>query len=129
MALAPGASCTLKAVAGLPFKRVPYWYSCADFHPGDIAKGDHGAVGVGAQHNGGERFRRAQLAFDHHVGRDFLSAAAGQVANAARGYLGVLAGDGVGHVVGREVETDQFARVDPDAHGPFRAIQLPCRRL
>ncbi|MND97116.1 hypothetical protein D3C77_161910 [compost metagenome] len=27
MALAPGDSCTLKALVGLPLRRVPYWYS------------------------------------------------------------------------------------------------------
>ncbi|MNH12815.1 hypothetical protein D3C77_143380 [compost metagenome] len=66
----------------------------------------------------------AQLTLDHHVGGDFLAAGPRQVADAARGDLGVLSGDCLIDVVGGEVEADQLLRIKPDAHSPFRAIQL-----
>ena len=50
--------------------------------------------------------------------------AAGQVAEAARSDLGVLRRNSGIDVLRREVERNQLLRIDPDAHGPLRTIQL-----
>ncbi len=99
-------------------------FLCADLDTGDIAQGHHGPVGVGPQHDRGELGRVAQLPFDDDVGGDFLGRPTWQVTDTAGRHLGVLRSDGVDHVGGRQAQADQLARVDPDPHGPFRAVQL-----
>ncbi|MNL25588.1 hypothetical protein D3C87_1470730 [compost metagenome] len=99
-------------------------FLAADFDPRHIADAHGGAVGVSLEHDVGELFRGRQLTFHQNGRGDFLSGAARQVADAAGRDLGVLRDDGGVDVGGREVESDQLLRVDPDAHRPFSAIQL-----
>jgi hypothetical protein len=77
-ALAPGDSCTPTAVDGLPFRRVPNWYSWLPISTRDIADAYRGAVGIGLEHDVGELFRRRQLALDQNGRGDFLRAGLGK---------------------------------------------------
>ena len=96
----------------------------ADLNPCHIADPDRGTVRVGAQDNIAELLRARQLAFNQHRGGNFLGRAPRQITDAAGRYLRVLAGNRFVDVRRCQVETNEFLRVDPDPHGPFRAILL-----
>jgi len=99
-------------------------FLAADFYPRHVADANGGTVRIGLEHDVGELRRGGKLALDQDSRRNFLGLGARQITNTASGNLGVLRADRVVDVGRGQVETDQLLRVDPDAHGPFGAVQL-----
>ena len=93
----------------------------AHLDAGDVADAQHRAVGIGAQHDLAELFRRRQRALGLHVHLELLVVADRARADAADRRLHVLRLDGVDDVGRREVEAGQPLGVEPDAH---RVVEL-----
>ena len=96
----------------------------ADFNPRHVAHTHGRPVRVSPQHDVAKLFRGRKLAFDQHCGSDLLGRAARQITDAARRDLRVLIGNRLIDVCRGQVKADQLLRIDPDAHGPFGAIEL-----
>ena len=96
----------------------------ADLYPRHVAQHYLGAVGVGAQHDGGEFFRRGQLALHGERHGDALAGQGGRGAQVAGGDLHVLLGDGGGEFAHGQAVGDQLGRVHPHAHRLFGAELL-----
>ena len=84
---------------------------------------DAGAVRIGLQHDVGELLGRlqARLAGDHRI--QLLVAGDGELAELARGDLGVLGHDGGLHVGDGQAVIVQLVGIEPDPHGVLGAEQ------
>ena len=96
----------------------------AQFHPRHVAEHHAGTVHIGAQHDGGELLRRAQLSPGRQHRGHLLAGDGRRRAHAAGNDLCVLLGDGGGEVVDGQIVGDQLVRIDPDPHGLLGAEQL-----
>ena len=67
---------------------------CAQLDAGHVFESHRRAIQVGAQDDVAKFLGGAQLALDHHGGKNGLTGQVGQVANRAGGHLRVLRGDG-----------------------------------
>ncbi|MNK93194.1 hypothetical protein D3C87_1133430 [compost metagenome] len=99
-------------------------FLATDLDPRHIADAHGRAVRIGLEDDVGKLFGGRQLTLDQNGRGDFLGGAGRQIADAARRHLGVLRNDGGVDVRRRQVEGEQFLRVDPDPHRPFGAVQL-----
>ncbi len=95
---------------------------------GHVAQADSPALGVGADGDIAELFRRLQAALDvdrrlegRGIGRE------GRLAQRAGCSLDVLGLQGSDDVLGRQVQRSGLGRVDPDAHGVVAATKDPNR--
>ncbi len=89
----------------------------AEFHPRHVLQAEDGAVRLRAEDDLPELFGRDEPAGRDDVPGDGHVRRHGFVADAPGRELGVLAGDGVRHVIGRDLELLHFLRVKPEADG------------
>ena len=89
----------------------------AEFDARHIADPQHGAIGVGADDDGGEFLGRGQAALGAHVQLELRALRRRAGADAAGGALHVLLLDRRHDVRGRQAQGDDAVHVEPDAHG------------
>ena len=98
----------------------------AHLHARHVLDADDGAVGIGAQHDGGEFLRTRQPALGLDVDLDLLLAPGRRRADAAERGLDILARHRRDDVVRRHVELGEAIGVEPDAQRIVERTEQGC---
>ncbi|KAG0955777.1 hypothetical protein G6F31_012776 [Rhizopus arrhizus] len=106
------------------FPRAPGVTLRAQLHACDVTQHDPRTVGGRPQHDGGELFRRGQLAIGTQRHGNALAGDARRIADAAWRDLQVLLLDGRGHIAHGQAIAGQPGRVQPYPHGLLGTEQL-----
>ena len=96
----------------------------ADFHARHIAEFHLGTIGIGTQDDVTEFARIIQSPFDDQRCCQLLFGTARAATETAGGHLDVLCGNGRIDIADRQAITEQFLRIDPNAHGRFSGEKL-----